>query len=237
MKHEFPIESQSSEYDKLAILKIRDILSKIKKYKYCEIGSYLGGSLTPFINDTNCEYILSVDDRGRIQPDERGIDFDYRNFTHQTMLDGLSKYYEDLSKLKTFDGSIHELDCDTKFDLIFIDGEHTDYACFRDFMYAKKYLSENSVVMFHDSNLIYKSLKIIQEFLTCYKVEHKFIKIPNSSISFIFFGNYISMHQQFDFYDVEKFYVESENEVINHIINNRVEGSFQVKEKYYITIE
>ena len=80
-----------------------------------------------------------------------------------------------------------------KFDLVFIDGEHTDYGCFRDFIYSQKYLKENSVVMFHDSTLVYKSLKIIQEYLTCNNIVYKFIKIQNSSVSFIFFGNYISL--------------------------------------------
>jgi len=236
MQHEFPIPSQSSNEDKFAILKIRDILSSKGKYTYCEIGSYLGGSLTPFMNDNNCEYILSVDDRGKIQPDERGVDFDYRHISHQTMLDGLSNHYQDLSKLETFDGSIHELVSTKKFDLIFIDGEHTDYACFRDFIYAQKYIKNDGVIMFHDSNLIYKSLKIIQELLVCNNIFYKFIKIPNSVMSFIFFGDYINYFVEFEQEDLDKFYLESENEILHSIIRNRVEGNYIIKEKTYITI-
>ena len=236
MHHEFPVQSQSSNEDKFAILKIRDILSSKSKYTYCEIGSYLGGSLTPFINDNNCEYILSIDDRGKIQNDERGVDFDYRHISHQTMLDGLSKHYQDLSKLETFDGSIHKLVTEKQFDLIFIDGEHTDNACFRDFIYAQKYIKNNGLIMFHDSNLIYKALKIIQELLICGKVEHKFIKIPNSAVSFIFFGDYIDFYKEFECEDLEKFYQDSENYVLESIINNRVEGNYTIKNKYYITI-
>jgi hypothetical protein len=233
MQHEFPIPSQTSDYDKYAILNIRNILSINGKYNYCEIGSYLGGSLTPFINDANCEYILSVDDRGKIQPDERGIDYDYRHISHQTMLDGLAKHYEDLSKLETFDGSIHEVLTNIKFDLIFIDGEHTDYACFRDFIYSKKHLKENSIVMFHDSNLIYKSLKMIQELLKCNQIAYKFIKIPNTVVSFIFFGDYISFYKEFEIEDVEKFYNESEAGVLHQIIKNRVDGNYIINEKRY----
>jgi hypothetical protein len=180
--------------------------------------------------------VLSVDDRGKIQPDERGIDYDYRHISHQTMLDGLSNYYKDLSKLETFDGSIHELITDKKFDLIFIDGEHTDYACFRDFIYSQKYLKENSVVMFHDSNLIYKSLKMIQELLKCNKIEYKFIKIPNSVVSFIFFGDYISFYKEFESEDIEKFYFESELDVLHQIIKNRVEGNYIINDKRYETV-
>lgn len=233
---EFPIFSQSSDFDKLTILKMRDILTKNGKYKYCEIGSYLGGSLTPFIKDTNCEFILSVDDRGKIQPDERSIDYDYRYISHQTMLDELSKHNLDLSKLKTFDGSIHQLNTDIKFDLIFIDGEHTDYACFRDFVYSQKHTKQNSVIMFHDSNLIYKSLKIIQELLVCNGIIHKFIKVKNASISFIFFGDYLPFYEEFDVEDTYKFYNESEIELIQHIVDNRVDSNFKIKDKICVTI-
>ena len=231
MNNEFPIPSQTSDFDKVAILNIRNILSRCGKYNYCEIGSYLGGSLTPFINDVNCEYILSIDDRGRIQPDERSIDFDYRHISNQTMLDELSKHYQDLSKLKTFDGSVNELVNDTKFDLIFIDGEHTDYACFRDFIYAKKHLKDNSIIMFHDSNFIYKSLKIIQELLKCNNTEHKFIKVPNSVVSFIFLGDYVSFYEEFENEDIEKFYSESEEDVLHQIIKNRVKGKYVINNK------
>jgi len=238
IQYEFPVPSQAEEKyyytDKSAILNIRNILSKNGKYNYCEIGSYLGGSLVPFLRDPQCEYILSVDDRGNIQPDERGISYDYRHISTQTMLDTLSKHSLDLTKLETFDGSVHELNKNiNKFDLVFIDGEHTDYACFRDFMYSQKYLKENSVVMFHDSTLVYKSLKIIQEYLTCNNIVHKFIKIPNSSVTFIFFGDYISLCTEFESEDVEIFYNKSEEEVLYHVIQNRVEGSFIIKNKTY----
>lgn len=229
MEEEYPIRSQTSDGDKYAILKIRDTLSAKGKYSYCEIGSYLGGSLTPFIRDVNCEQILSIDDRGKISLDERGIDFDYTHVSHQTMLDGLSKYYQDLSKLETFDGSIHQLVSDAKFDLIFIDGEHTDAACFRDFIYSQKYLKQDSVVMFHDSDLIYKSLKIIQELLIFNNIPYKFIKIPNSVISFIFFGNYINLSDEFESDDIEKFYADSELNLLRQIIQNRLDGNQVIK--------
>ena len=232
LQQEFPAPSQSSNSDKFAILNIRDILSKNGKYNYCEIGSYLGGSLGPFLRDTQCEYILSVDDRGRIQPDERGIDYDYSHISHQTMLDELSKHDLDLTKLETFDGSIHELkNNDKKFDLVFIDGEHTDYACFRDFIYSEKYLKENSVVMFHDCTLIYKSIKIILEYLTCNNINYKFVKIPNSEISFIFFNDYIEFSNKFISENIEKFYNEAEEDVLRYVVENRVEGNFSIKRK------
>ena len=48
LNEEFPIRSQTSDSDKLSLLQIRDILGCKGTYKYLEIGSFLGGSLTPF---------------------------------------------------------------------------------------------------------------------------------------------------------------------------------------------
>jgi hypothetical protein len=90
--------------------------------------------------------------------------------------------------------------------------------------------------MFHDSNLIYKSLKMIQELLKYNKIEHKFIKIPNSVVSFIFFGDYISFYKEFESEDLEKFYLESEADVLHQIIKNRVEGNYIINDKRYETI-
>ena len=128
-------------------------LAKIGTYNYLEIGSYRGGSLTPFLMDPACKMILSIDDRGRVLPDERGISFDYTGITTQSMLDDLNHCGITTDKLRTFDGSIRTLidDYTASFDLAFIDGEHTDEACFRDFLWALPLVKPNSIVIFHDS--------------------------------------------------------------------------------------
>lgn len=228
---EFPVDTQTTYVDKIAIATVKNILKDNKKeYTYCEIGSFLGGSLAPFLMDDNCVDILSIDERNRRQPDERGAKFDYGGITHQTMIDNLLKHNLKVDKLRTFDGSINDYNGDEKFDLIFIDGEHTDYACFRDFIYCVKFLKSPSIVMFHDSNLVYKSLKIIQELLNSNKAEYKFIKVKNSSVSFIFFGEFIKYHSMFEIEEnLEQFYINSESEILNEVIKNRV--SFNVNYK------
>ena len=85
----FPINSQTSDSDKEVLLKIRSLLGP--KYSYLEIGSYLGGSLTPFLRDENCIKILSIDNRGQKQPDERGAKFDYSGITHTTSFNEFPK--------------------------------------------------------------------------------------------------------------------------------------------------
>ena len=193
INEEFPIHSQTSKADKIALLKIRKKLQSLPSYSYLEIGSYLGGSLTPFLKDPQCTRIVSIDQRGRQQPDERGLKYNYTGVTHQTMIDNLEKNNFNTSKLETFDGSISEYhDKENKFDLMFVDGEHTDWACFRDFIHGMKLLADDSIVLFHDSSLIYKSLKIIQEYMFASGKKFKFIKINNSEISCLFLNNFSS---------------------------------------------
>jgi hypothetical protein len=190
---EFPLHSQTSKADKIVLLKVRKKLQNLSSYSYLEIGSYLGGSLTPFLKDPQCIRILSIDQRGRQQPDERGLKYNYTGVTHQTMIDNLKKNNFNTSKLETFDGSISEYyDNGNRFDLMFVDGEHTDWACFRDFIHGIKFLAEDSIVVFHDSSLIYKSLKIIQEYMLASGKKFKFIKINDSEMSCLFLNNYAS---------------------------------------------
>jgi hypothetical protein len=235
LKDEYPIESQTSLTDKLALLQVRSILKKtVPSYNYLEIGSFMGGSLSPFLKDPQCRQVLSVDERNRQQPDERGMKFDYSGITNQTMIDNLKNHGFDVRKLKTFDGSISEYqNAEDKFDLAFIDGEHTDFACFRDFIHSYRLLSENSVIVFHDSSLIYKSLRIIQEFLTATKERFNFIKVKDSEVSCIF-RNSFSVLKLEEFFQIENdlssFYQNSEVALLTAIIQNRVEISFKLKD-------
>lgn len=225
ISNDFPIQSQSSFEDKANILKVRDIF-KNRKYSYCEIGSFLGGTLVPFLKDDNCVKVFSIDHRERKQPDERGKNYDYGGITTQTMLDNLTNHGVGIEKLKAYDGSISDIDkVDTLYDLIFIDGEHTDYACFRDFIYAVKHANHTSIIMFHDSNIVFKSLRIIQTLLKSYKAQYRFIKIKNSTVSLLFLGEYASLNLDEIFEieeNLEKFYWESEVEMLNEVIKNRV---------------
>ncbi len=186
----FPIESQTSEADKLALLITRDLLGRSGSYSYAEIGSFMGGSLAPFLLDAKCEAVLSIDDRGRHQPDARGRTFDYTQITHQTMLDNLTGHGLPITKIETFDGSISEYDVKTRlYDALFIDGEHTDWACFRDFIHGEKLLKPNAVVMFHDTALVLTSLQIIKEYLVATSRKFTFFKMKNSEVSFIVLGD------------------------------------------------
>jgi hypothetical protein len=188
----FPIASQSTPDDKLFLLGAMRLARNAGRYSYMEIGSFLGGSLAPFLMDSLCEAVLSIDDRGRIQPDERGISYDYSRFTTQSMLNELARCHIPTEKLTTFDGSIDALTDGSRasFDIAFIDGEHTDEACFRDFLWTIPLVKSDSMVIFHDSTLIYKALKLIAVYLNKQQIPYLFFKKANSEMSALLFGAY-----------------------------------------------
>jgi len=221
---EFPIDSQTTDADKEVLLKIQNLLGS--EYSYLEIGSYLGGSLTPFLQDAKCVKVLSVDDRGRQMPDERGAKYDYSKITHDTMIHNLHSHGFDTAKLEVFDGSVDQYTGSDTYDFIFIDGEHTDWACFRDFVHAEKFLKKDCVVAFHDTQLIYKSIKIINELLRSRQECVKFVKVKHSGMSCLFFNKFSEVDVENLFLveqDLEKFYAACEDELLLAVARNRVE--------------
>ncbi len=231
---EFPITSQTTENDKLALLKIRDILGASGQYKYLEVGSFLGGSLTPFLRDEKCIKVLSIDKREKLISDERGAKYDYKGITNQVMIDGINLRGIKTDKLAVFDGSVDEFESnEEKYDFLFIDGEHTDSACFRDFIYAERLLNKDCIIAFHDSTLIHKALKLICILLDSKKYIYKFIKIKNSEVSVLFVGNYIN-YKIDEFFESEismdEFYRRAEIYLLSSNISNRVSFNFLVKD-------
>lgn len=232
---EFPIDSQTSLSDKVALLKIRDLLQTRPSYSYVEIGSFLGGSLTPFLQDPKCDRILSIDERGRAQPDERGVFYNYAGIENQTMIDNLHRAGLNTGKLTTFDGSIENLTpVQEKYDFAFIDGEHTDVACFRDFIHCESLMKDDCIVAFHDSSLIFNALAIIIELLKSRRSKFKFIKVIDSEVSLILFGAFCDPDDSQNFIaesDIHKFFQDAEDRLLKHAIENRVDLSYRIKER------
>lgn len=223
----FPIESQSSARDKQFLLAVRSLLSDfVPYYEYLEVGSFLGGSLAPFLGDPACKAILSIDERGKTLPDERGALFDYAGITTQSMLDRLHQAGLSTTKLTTHDGPIDTLPpSDRRFDLAFIDGEHTDQACFRDFLWALPMMKADSAIMFHDSSLIYKAIRLIALLLRKDGRPFTFFKNFDSEMSAVFLGDLIrcDLGRYFEAGEsCDEFYAMSELAVLEHNIRNRV---------------
>ena len=223
----FPIESQSSIRDKQFLLAAQRLLGDCApSYDYLEVGSFLGGSLAPFLGDPACQSILSIDERGKILPDERGALFDYAGITTQSMLDRLRQAGLATTKLTTHDGPIDTLPpSDRRFDLAFIDGEHTDQACVRDFLWALPMMKADSIIMFHDSSLIYKAIRMIALLLRKDGRPFTFFKNGDSEMSAIFLGGLSRCDLGLYFEageECDDFYASSELSVLEHNVRNRV---------------
>jgi hypothetical protein len=231
---EFPIPSQTSSSDKQVLLGLREILQARPSYSYAEIGSYLGGSLTPFVRDPKCASILSIDDRGRTQPDERGKSFDYSQITHETMLSTLERHGLSVAKIQVFDGSVSAYSGnDARYDLLFIDGEHTDWACFRDFIHGMKLMKSDAIVAFHDSNIIWKSLKLIQEYLASTHIRYEFYKAAGSQVSCVLLRNYaaIDVREHFEVEDdLDRFYRAADLQLLRKNAKNRLDSRWLANE-------
>ncbi len=168
----FPIESQTSHTDKESLTLIKNcIIETLGAYNYCEIGSYKGGSLYPHLVEPACKNVLSIDLRPLIQKDERGEDFVYIGNSTESMCKTLSKFCTtaELSKLLCCEGSSDSVVAkvaasdNTKYNLFFIDGEHTNEWCLQDFESCWQIAADRAVFVFHDASTVYKALEQIME--------------------------------------------------------------------------
>lgn len=230
LKKLFPITSQTSDQDKLILIKVSEIIGKkIKNYSYLEIGSFLGGSLTPFLLDKNCKKILSIDKRNQVVEDENHEQWSYENISEKTMLENFKKHKININKLIALNGDISHLKIKGKYDLSFIDGIHTDKNVFSDFLNSLDYMRQDSIILFHDSHMIFNALILIKIFLNKNKYDYKFIKFKNSSISAIFLGkfqnNILSNNLTEDF---NKFINYAKEGMLLHHANNRIKVKFRL---------
>lgn len=164
------IHSQTTPNDKKSLLAVQNAVGELlPSFTYLEIGSYVGGSLQPYLLDPKCEKIFSIDKRPVAAADERGIEQIYSNNTTAYMLNNLRLVSEEaIAKITTIDGDVSEIDktaITSKPQLCFIDGEHTDAATWRDFEFCLDVMTENGAIIFHDAMIIYNCLARVVEHL------------------------------------------------------------------------
>lgn len=179
------IESQTTDFDKRSLLACQLAVRDLKgDYTYLEIGSYLGGSLQPYLVDPRCKGIYSIDKRPPLQADERGMDYKYENNSTQRMLDNLRPIYAPgLDKLTCIDDDGSNIDAERikpKPQICFIDGEHTDEACFRDFRFCLDVLDQPGVLVFHDAPIVYNGLSRIVKHLRDQRIRFHAYILPET---------------------------------------------------------
>jgi hypothetical protein len=174
----FRVKSQTKPEDKASLLAVQRLVREhIDGYDYLEVGSHLGGTLTPHLMDPRCRSVVSIDARPASQPDVRGRAFDYENNSSARMIALIreSAREADLGKLVTLDMDASLVPADAVRnapDLVFIDGEHTNTAVFRDFLNTHRFAPASCLFAFHDSNLIFDGLQNIEALLAHQGVAH-----------------------------------------------------------------
>ena len=168
----FTIVTAMSEADKAAFLNVQNVVGGLYPgYCYLEVGSDRGGSIIAPLLDSRCGTLISVDLRPAVQPDERGRAFEFPENTTAKMLESLADKgvsERALSRLRTFDTDLAELPfwrVGQKARFGFIDAEHTNQAVFRDWLGVSRFIEDDSIVAFHDSNLIFDALENIKVML------------------------------------------------------------------------
>lgn len=233
LKKFFPISSQTSNEDKLVLLKIITFLKNKKKkgFYYLEIGSFLGGSLTPFLMEDKCKLVMSIDKRNQNLDDERNEKWNYQSVSENDMFNKIKNFKLSTKKLRTFNGDISNFKSRNKFDLVFIDGIHTDKNTFSDFICAHKLTKNDSIILFHDSSIIFKSITIIDILLQSQKIKFKTFKFQGSEITGIFFGRFSKINIDKEIYKIEnfkKFCEFAQENLLMQQINNRIKIKFKL---------
>lgn len=236
IKSAFPIATQTSNADKAYLLQAIGLFENHSMpFNYIEIGSFLGGSLAPFIKCNSCQKIASIDVRGMQIADERGASYDYSGVTSDTMKENLRSHGLDTSKLEIHDGCIDTFRPDgVAYDLAFIDGEHTDVACIRDFIWTYKHMKRDSLMMFHDSTIIHNALDIILKLMQAEREDFSLLKCKGSEMTGLFLGRFAAPeiircfgeHEQWG-----EFLNRSDSTMLLSKIKNRliINSSYQIK--------
>ena len=165
------IPCQLYEDDRRSLLAIQYALrDRTPRYRYLEIGSYLGGSLQPHLMDPRCDRIYSIDKRPPRPPDDRGMRVEYPENTTDAMLANLARIDAGArAKVVTFEteaARVERTAIDPRPGLCFIDGEHTEAAVLADFAFCRAVASPEAVICFHDCNIIFSALVKILDQLT-----------------------------------------------------------------------
>lgn len=154
------VPSQSSKKDRTAFLELQSIVrAEFSPYVYLEIGSFLGGTLTPFCLDEACRTIYSIDARVLTAPNEAATELsNYGEHSSLAMRERLTAAtgFDD-KKLICFDcdaRNVPQEKIDQKVNLVLIDGEHTNSAVVSDFNAVKEFLAPDAVIAFHDYSCV-----------------------------------------------------------------------------------
>lgn len=179
------IPSETSDHDKRALLLTQACVREFGEYVYLEIGSHLGGTVQSHYLDPACKLIFSIDKRPKFQPDERGLVYRYDNNSTKRMLENLFTAFPSVKE-----GKVITFDCDAsslapgeiieKPNLCLIDGEHTNSAVVSDFKFCLRVCHPNSIIVFHDTCLVFNGVGRIKKFLSSHSIKFRGFMLAGS---------------------------------------------------------
>jgi hypothetical protein len=196
------VPTQTSSGDRRSLLELqRMVREKHGTYVYLEIGSFLGGTLTPFCVDEDCRAIYSIDARVVTAPNEGGgLISDYGTHTSLAMRQRLvAATGFDSSRLQCFDCDMREVGDDAvsqKADLVLIDGEHTNSAVVSDFLAVEKFLAADAVIAFHDYWCVEGGVRQICEHLRKRGVRFSSVKLEGEVFA-LFLDRKMPLHSHY----------------------------------------
>jgi len=203
------------------------IVREFRTYAYLEVGSFKGKSLLPHVLSNNCTKAVSIDLRPAQTPDIRGAIYKYDHVTAEQMIGSIAGYAskKNLQKLSTFtaDSSIVATELQNeRFEMAFIDGEHTVEGALFDVENLRPVLADDSVLVFDDNSLVYPAIEAAYYLLSdwpCRKMQHF-----NGGISALILGGRLTID---DFKLRPRFLSSTEKVAKSHgaILSNRVPQS------------
>jgi len=166
------IPCQLYEDDRQSLLAVQQAMrERVGSYRYLDIGSYMGGSLQPYLLDPRCERIFSIDKRPPSTPDDRGLPVVYPENTTAAMMNNLCSIDPGADrKVIAFEADASQIErgaIKPGPEICFIDGEHTVGAVMSDFAFCREVALPQSVICFHDANIVFPALaRIVQDLQT-----------------------------------------------------------------------
>ncbi|UCI17968.1 class I SAM-dependent methyltransferase [Mesorhizobium sp. B2-1-8] len=182
----FKVKTETTLSDRKSFLRVQNFVrSVLGRYVYLEVGSHLGGSLFPHLIDPACEAVISIDPRPLMQPDERAQVFHYPENSTARMIATLSDWLppEAMAKLATLDSDVSNVIPGTvkaSATHALIDGEHTNKACFSDFVGTLPLMKSDCVIAFHDANLIADAIMNAERLLDHLGIPHMTVFLPDT---------------------------------------------------------
>lgn len=99
------------------------------------------------------------------------------------MMENLRQHFDSdkLARMQTFRADIRHVETANlpKVDLALIDGEHTDVACFSDADRVLDFVKDDSIIVFHDANLVANAIQNFERMLTRLGITYTTVFLPD----------------------------------------------------------